>query len=206
MTLQDSRNARCEESVSIATPSPFREDIAQYDSLIFGLQFALLLAAAGERRAADDGDVAGDVVGRCAEPGRPIALVDGDNDDGGRTDRRRYDPGGWRRRARLLRERQADDDGPGHGANGVQLPVRQRGEAGAGRLSEASAHRDLLLLLPHADAVDHRPGALSQHRHGRLRVLLAIGKSGSCGKCRWDSRSSVVGSAVRKDRPEQNSV
>lgn len=136
-----------------------------------------LLPAPGERRTADDGDVAGDVVGGRAEPGRPVALVDGDNDDGGRArgHRGRHDPRRRCHRARLLRERQADDDGPRDGANGVQLPVRQR-EAGAGRLPQVSAHRDLLLLLPHADAL-HRPRALPQHRHGQLRVLLPIGES-----------------------------
>lgn len=81
--------------------------------------------APGERWTADDGDVAGDVVGGRAEPGRPVALVNGNNGDGGRASgyRRRHDSGGWHRTG-LLWERQTHDDGSGNGANGVQLPVR----------------------------------------------------------------------------------
>lgn len=117
--------------------------------------------APGERRTADDGDVAGDVVGGRAEPGRPVALVNGDNDDGGRASgyRRRHDSGGWHRTG-LLRKRQTHDDGSRNGANGVQLPVWQRREIGVGRVSPTT-HRDLLLFIPYADALHHWSGALS---------------------------------------------
>jgi len=121
-----------------------------------------LLSASGERRPADDGDVTSDVVGGRTQPGRPLALVDG-NDDGGRASghRWRHHSGGWRGVwARLLRERQAHDDGPGDGPDGVQLPVRQRREVGAGRLPPAHPHRDHLLVVPHADALQHGSGAL----------------------------------------------
>ena len=131
-------------------------------------------SAAGERRAANDGDVAGDVVRRGPESGGAVTVVDGDDD--GRRGRlwRGEHPRGWHHGARLLRERQAHDDGPRDRANGLQLSVRQCGEASFGRLPEASAHGDLLLLLPHADALHHRPGALPQHQHGQLSVSTLL--------------------------------
>lgn len=143
------------------------------------LTTVFLLSAFGKRWAANDGNVTGNVIGERVESGGPVALVDGDNDDGDRAcgHWRRHDPRGWRsNRARLLRERQAHDDGPRDGADGVQLSVRQRREIGVGRLSPARAHRDLLLVLSHADTIHHRSRALPQHRYGQLRVLPAIGK------------------------------
>lgn len=120
-------------------------------------------SAAGERRTANNGDVAGDVVGGRPESWRPLTVVDGDDDRrrGGSRLRWGEHPRGGCHGTRLLRERQAHDDRSSHRPICVQLSVRQRGEASFGSVSKASTDRDLLLVVSHADTLHHRPRTLS---------------------------------------------
>ena len=122
-----------------------------------------IILAAGERWTTNDGDVAGDVVGRRTQPWRALAFVDGDDDRRrGRTRLRRSEhPCGRHYGTWLLRKRQAHDDGPRDRTNSLQLSIRQRGQVGTGRIPEVSTHRNLLLVLPYANTLHHRSRTVS---------------------------------------------